>query len=68
MGLISEARDGFDLLNKTSVNRNRERKPTPVKCKITLRAESKFMFQKRVGQNSYERITEYRMKRNWVVE
>lgn len=59
MGLISEARDGFDLLNKTSVNRNSERKPTLVKCKITLKAESKFMFwAKGVGQNSYKRIKE----------
>lgn len=44
MGLISEARDASDLLNKTSVKRNSGRKPTFVKYKITLKTESKFMF------------------------
>ena len=67
MGLISEARDGFDLLNKTSVKRNSERKPTLVKCRITLKAKSKFMFQeKRLGQNSYKRIKN--TKYNWMIE
>lgn len=44
VGLIAEARDIFDVLNKTSVKRHSQRKPTFIKHKITLKAESKSMF------------------------
>lgn len=67
IGWASSQRLGtvYDLLNKTSAKRDSQNKPTQLKCKITLKAESRNSCSKRervIGkQSSQSKGLKYRV-------
>lgn len=58
IGWASSQRLGtvYDLLNKTSAKRDSQNKPMLLKCKITLKAESRYSCSK--GQGSGKQLSQ----------